>query len=67
MGLARAYVRAQASLTAASAEDLLGTVQLWGKINSFDNAFSSGFQDVHFVAPIVFRSAADVPTGDAMG
>ena len=37
------------------------------KINSFDDAFSSGFQDVHSVASIVSRSATDVPTGDAMG
>ena len=36
-------------------------------INSFDDAFSSDFWDVHLVAPIVFRSAADVPTGDDMG
>ena len=36
------------------------------KFNSFDDAFSSSFWDVHSVAPIVFRGAADAPTGDAM-
>ena len=38
-----------------------------GKFNSFYDVFSSGFWGVHSVAPIAFRSAADVPTGDAMG
>ena len=37
------------------------------KKNSVDDAVSSGFQDVYSVAPIVFRGADDVPTGDAMG
>ena len=37
------------------------------KFNSVDNAVSSGHWDVYLVAPIVFRGAADVPTGDAMG
>ena len=36
------------------------------KINSFDDAFSSGFQDVHSVAPIVIKGATYVLTGDAM-
>ena len=37
------------------------------KFNSFDDLFSSGFRGVYSVAPIVFRGAADVPPGDAMG
>ena len=45
-----------------------GNGTIVGKIiNSFDDAFSSVFQDVYSVAPIVFRSAADVPNGDTMG
>ena len=36
------------------------------KFNSFDDAFSSGFQDVHSVAPIVIKGATYVLTGDAM-
>ena len=35
-------------------------------INSFDDAFSSDFWDVHLVAPVVFRGAANEPSGDAM-
>ena len=37
------------------------------KINSFDDAFSSGFGNLHPVETIVFMSAANVPTSDAMG
>ena len=37
------------------------------RINSFDDAFSLGFRDVHLVATIVFRGTADVPTSDFMG
>ena len=37
-----------------------------GGFNSFDDAFSSGFRDVHSVAPIVFRGNADVPSSGAM-
>ena len=67
MGLARALVRAQLALTAELVEELLGTGQLWGgKPNSFDDASRSGFLDVHSVAPIVFRSATDVPACDTM-
>ena len=43
-----------------------GTI-VGGGINSFDDDFSSGFKDVQSVAPIVFSSAANIPTGDAMG
>ena len=42
-----------------------GTI-VGGKPNSFDDASRSGFLDVHSVAPIVFRSATDVPAGDTM-
>ena len=37
-----------------------------GEFNSFDDPFSLGFWDVHSVAPKVFRSAANVTTGDAI-
>ena len=37
------------------------------KFNSVDDSVGSDFQDVYSVAPIVFRSADDVPTGDAKG
>ena len=68
MGLVSASVRLLAALKEASAEEHLGTGQLWGKkFNSFDDAFSSGFRDVHSVAPVVFRDAVNVPPGDAMG
>ena len=68
MGLESASVRARAALTAASEEELLGTVKLWrGESNSFYDVFRSGFWDIYFVVPVVFRGAADVPPGDAMG
>ena len=67
MGLTRALVRVRAALTVASEEDLFGTGELWGKFSSFDDAFRSGFQDVHLVAPIVLRGADNVPASDAMG
>ena len=67
MGLAIASVRAQTALTAVSAEKLLGMGKSWGgEFNSFDDPFSLGFWDVHSVAPKVFRSAANVTTGDAI-
>ena len=37
------------------------------RINSFDDAFSLGFRDVHLVATIVFRGTDDVPTCEFMG
>ena len=37
------------------------------KINSVDDAVSSGFQDVYSVSTIVFKGAADVTPGDTMG
>ena len=37
------------------------------QFNCFENGFSLSFWDVHLVAPLVFRGAADVPSGDAMG
>ena len=37
------------------------------KFSSFDDVFRFGFWDVHLVAPIVFRGAANVTTGDVMG
>ena len=67
MGLTSASVRARAVLKAASAEELLGTGQLWGNFNSVDDAVISGLRDVYSVAPIVFRGAANVPPGDSMG
>ena len=67
MGLARALERARAALTAASTEELLGTEQLWGNFFIFDDALSLGFWDVHSVAPIVFRGAANSPADDTMG
>ena len=67
MGLTRSSVRVRAALTVASEEEFFGTVELWGKFSSFDDAFRSGFWDVHLVAPIVFRGAFNVPASDAMG
>ena len=37
------------------------------QLNSFDDAFSSGFLDVYSVATIVLSGASNVPPGDAMG
>ena len=37
------------------------------KINSVDDAVSSGVWNVYSVVPIVFGSASNVPPGDAMG
>ena len=40
---------------------------LGGEFNCLDDAVCSGIWYVYLVAPIVFRGADDVPTGDAKG
>ena len=58
---------------ASSADDGVGRGDfrngkiIGGKFNSFDNALSSVFWDVHSVAPIVFGGTINVPPSDSMG